>query len=164
MGKILVWDFTCPDTLAPSHVNQSASLAGSAATLVDQGKRLKYAELASLISILFSPVSIETLGTWGPFAVDLCREIGSRLAQHSRELRSHQFLVQRLSIAVQRDNAASVAGTQPSQDMSHYPIPPSFSHPLPSFYFLINLTILYSDLIYWFNLIILRNIVKINSK
>src|SRR6184192_4004511 len=86
MGKPLVWDFTCPDTLAPSHVSQSASQAGSAAILAEQQKRLKYAELASSNSIIFSPVSFETLGTWGPSAAKLCREIGSRLAQLSGEL------------------------------------------------------------------------------
>src|SRR5271170_3761226 len=28
-GKYLVWDFTCPDTQAPSHLNRSSTAAGS---------------------------------------------------------------------------------------------------------------------------------------
>src|SRR3989442_1056883 len=118
MGKILIWDFTCSDTLAPSHVAQSAALAGSAASVAEQNKRLKYAELASSNSNLFFPVSVETLGTWGPSAAVLCRDIGSRLATISGDPRSHHFLIQRLALAVQRGNASSVAGTHPSQDIS----------------------------------------------
>ena len=41
-GKYLVWDFTCPDTLAPSHLNRSSTAAGSAAVLAEENKRVKY--------------------------------------------------------------------------------------------------------------------------
>src|SRR5437899_460878 len=78
-------------------------------------QRLKYAELASSNSNLFFPVSIETLGIWGPSAAVLCRDIGSRLVTLSGYPRSHHFLIQRLALAVQRGNASSVAGTHPSQ-------------------------------------------------
>lgn len=118
MGKTLAWDFTCPDTLAPSHVAQSATLAGSAAASAEQRKRAKYVQLITSNSVIFAPVAIETLGSWGISAVDLCRDIGTRLAAYTGDPRSHQFLVQRLSLAVQRGNAASVAGTQPRQDMT----------------------------------------------
>ena len=117
MGKFLAWDFTCPDSLAPSHVAQSASFAGSAAASAEQSKRAKYAELTASNAYIFAPVAVETLGTWGESAADLCRDIGSRLAALSGDPRSHQFLVQRLALAVQRGNAASVAGTQPHQDV-----------------------------------------------
>ena len=117
-GRTLVWDFTCPDTVAPSHVCQSATTVGAAAAQAEQNKRRKYAELASSGDILFMPVAIETLGVWGPSAWELCRDIGSRAAALSGDSRSHAFLVQRLSLAVQRGNAASVAGTHPLSDMS----------------------------------------------
>ena len=118
MGKTLVWDFTCPDTLAPSHVAQSSAQAGSAAAVAEQNKRLKYSELVSSNSIIFFPVSIETLGTWGASARALCRDIGSRLAARTGDPRSHHFLIQRMAVAVQRGNALPAAGTCPSQDMS----------------------------------------------
>ena len=38
-GKYFVWDFTCPDTLAPSHLNQSSLAAGSAAVEAETKKR-----------------------------------------------------------------------------------------------------------------------------
>ena len=33
--KYLVWDFICPDTLAPSHLNRSSTAAGSAAVMTE---------------------------------------------------------------------------------------------------------------------------------
>src|SRR6267154_4683981 len=68
-GRILVWDFTCPDTLAASYVNQSAASAGSAAARAEQIKRTKYVQLMQSEGVLFTPIAIETLGTWGPAAV-----------------------------------------------------------------------------------------------
>jgi len=62
---------------------------------------------------IFSPVAIETLGTWGPSAISLCQELGGRIAQATGDIRSHGFLKQRLSLAVQIGNAASVLGTLP---------------------------------------------------
>ena len=117
-GRTMAWDFTCPDTLAPCYVSQSASTVGSAAAQAEQNKRAKYSQLASSGDILFVPVAIETLGVWGTSAVELCREIGSRAAAISGDPRSHAFLVQRLSLAVQRGNAASVAGTHPQEDVA----------------------------------------------
>jgi hypothetical protein len=111
-GRYLVWDFTCPDTLAPSHVTQSSSLASSVAQDAEQRKCTKYRELASG-DYIFTPVAIETLGSWGPAASSFCDELGARLARESGDLRSAAFLRQRLALAVQRGNAASVLGTFP---------------------------------------------------
>ncbi len=116
-GIPLAWDFTCPDTMAPSHVAQSASGAALVAARAEQGKAAKYASLISSNSLAFAPVAIETLGAWGPSATELCRKLGARLANVSQDPRAHFFLVQRLGLAVQRGNAASVAGTLPQVDM-----------------------------------------------
>src|SRR4029077_1899075 len=71
-GRYLVWDFTCPDTLAPSHVTQSSSLASSIAQDAEQRKCTKYRELASG-DYIFTPV--DTLGSWGPAASSFCYEL-----------------------------------------------------------------------------------------
>ena len=113
-GRYLTWDFTCPDTLAASYVAQSAASVGSAAGRAEQNKRTKYAELVS--SNLFTPIAIESLGTWGASAEEICRDIGARLAAITGDPRSHLFLKQRLALAVQRGNAASISGTLPSRD------------------------------------------------
>ena len=116
--KYLVWDFTCPDTLAPSHVTSSAALAGAAAATAEANKRSKYAQLVVPGNILFSPVAIETLGTWGESAMSLCKDIGARVASLTGEPRSLLFLKQRLGLIVQRGNATSVAGTFPQGDVA----------------------------------------------
>jgi len=116
IGMYLVWDFTCPDTLAPSHLQLSSSAAGSVAERAEGRKVAKYAELVASGNYSFMPVAIETLGTWGPSALALCADIGRRLASVSGDPRSHAFLLQRLSLAIQRGNAAAVVGTLPNSD------------------------------------------------
>ena len=110
-GQYLVWDFTCPDTLAPSHLDQSSLATGSAASSAESRKRSKYAELSSSGNYIFAPIAIETLGAWGPCALEICADLGGRIAQHTGDARATAFLKQRLDIAIQRGNAAAVVGT-----------------------------------------------------
>ena len=56
------------------------------------------------------PLSIETMGAMGPRSLELVREVGRRIALETGEPRSTDFLLQRLSVAVQRGNCASVLG------------------------------------------------------
>ena len=44
-GKILIWDATCPDTLAPSYVNLATKGAGMVANEAEKCKVTKYASL-----------------------------------------------------------------------------------------------------------------------
>lgn len=88
------------------------------AVAAESHKCSKYADLASSGNFIFAPVAIETLGVWGPGALELCSEIGGRSAALSGDLRSRSFLMQRLSLAVQRGNAAAVLGTHPYSDIS----------------------------------------------
>ena len=57
------------------------------------------------------PVVVETLGALGDEAIALLRDIGQRIAAVTGEPRSHQFLMQRLSVTLQRGNAACILGT-----------------------------------------------------
>ena len=108
-GKCLVWDFTCPDTLAPSHLPHSVSAAGSAASAAEVRKRSKYHSIAE--ECIFVPVAIETLGSWGPDASELISEIGRRITSVNGDVRATSFLRQRLDITIQRGNALAVRGT-----------------------------------------------------
>jgi len=45
-GSFILWDFTCPDTLAPSHLLITSIAAGAAASLAESPKRTKYTELS----------------------------------------------------------------------------------------------------------------------
>ena len=63
---------------------------------------------------LVMPVAAETMGSWAPMALKFLKEIGTRIADTTGERRSTFFLFQAIGIAIQRGNAASVAGTVPS--------------------------------------------------
>jgi len=115
-GRQLVWDFTSPDTLAPSYLARTSSVAGAAAARAEQLKRNKYSNLAKSDDIQFVPIAIESLGPWGVEATDLIAQIGSRLARHTGDPRALPFLRQRIGLAVQRGNAASVSGTSRASD------------------------------------------------
>ena len=108
-GRVLVWDATCPDTFAPSHISLATREAGAVAAQAEQRKHMKYAELKA--SHHFVPVAIETTGVCGPEALQFLCELGHRLKAETGEPRSLQFLFQRISVAMQRGNAAAVLGT-----------------------------------------------------
>ena len=108
-GRLLVWDATCPDTFAPSYVASATNEAGAVAALAEERKKTKYAHLDS--SHTFTPVAIETSGVIGPQSMIFVRDLGRRLAQVTGEERSTTYLLQNLSVAVQRGNAASIRGT-----------------------------------------------------
>ena len=59
-------------------------------------------------SLLFAPVAIEILGVLSPKVKAFVSELAQRVAAVPR---SHQFLVQRLSVAVQHENTAAVLGS-----------------------------------------------------
>ena len=61
-------------------------------------------------SHLFCPISIETMGAMGPRSLTLVKEVGRRIMAETGEAKSTDYLLQRLSIAVQRGNCASVLG------------------------------------------------------
>ena len=103
-GRCLVWDFTCPDTLATSHLNRAVLSHGAVANDAESHKIAKYRSLSQLYR--FCQLPVETLGSLGDEATALFRDIGRRVAAVTGEPRSHQFLMQRLSVAVQRGNAA----------------------------------------------------------
>src|SRR6201995_2714330 len=116
-GSLVGW--TLPGVgLVPSHLRQSSQAAGSAAALGESRKVTKYSDIASSGDFIFAPIAVETLGVWGTSALAICEEIGGRAALLSGDPRATSFLKQRLSLAVQRGNAASVAGTHPQGDIS----------------------------------------------
>jgi hypothetical protein len=111
-GRCLVWDATCVDTLAPSHVNSTAITPGAAATEAEHKKTAKYLCLQN--RFIFIPMGFETFGPWGTEAKELVCSIGRKLKEKTGDLRSTEFLKQRLSMEIQRGNAVSVMGTIPS--------------------------------------------------
>ena len=84
---------------------------GGAAAHAEEEKAKKYAHLDSMY--LFQPVALETCGTIGPKSRDFLRELGQWLKMVTGEARSCTFLLQRISIAIQVGNAASVIASLP---------------------------------------------------
>ena len=110
-GKSLLWDFTCTDTFAPSYISNTSSQVGFAAELAEKKKQTKYQHLQP--SFIFYPVAIETSGVWGQHGLSLIKSIGQKIASITGEPRSTSYLIQRISISIQRGNAASILGTIP---------------------------------------------------
>ena len=77
-GKVLVWNATCPDTLASSYSDLSSREVGAAAEEAERKKKAKYAHLEA--SHCFFPVATETLGVFGPEAHCFIRDLGRRIA------------------------------------------------------------------------------------
>ena len=105
-GRNLAWDVTCADTFAASHLQGTSVGAGAAATVAETNKISKYQHLVDTVE--FVPVAVETMGSWGPRGYELSSELGRRTAEIKCEPRSTAFLLQRLSIAIQRGNASCV--------------------------------------------------------
>lgn len=110
-GRALLWDATCRDTMADSYIASTSRKAGEAARLGEIQKRGKYSELES--RFIFIPFAVETFGAWGSDAKNLIKCIGRMIRGVTNEVKSTAYLIQRISIAIQRGNAASVMGTIP---------------------------------------------------
>ena len=110
-GRCLVWDVTCPDTLAQSHLNRAVTGSGVVATDAESRKRIKYEIISQ--THCFVPIAVETLGALGEEATAFLKDLGGRIAAVTKERRVVEFLLQRISVAIQRGNAACVLGTTP---------------------------------------------------
>ena len=95
--------------MAPSHLNIAVNGPGVVANEAEDKKRAKYACMSSTFH--FVPIAVETLGSLGEDADNFIHELGRRVKIVTGERRATEFLLQRLSVAIQRGNAASVMGT-----------------------------------------------------
>ena len=108
-GKALVWDVTVPDTLASSYRDMATSHAGGVAALAEEKKRAKYSNLDQGYS--FTAVAIETLGAIGAQSITFLKDLSRRIKQRTGEVKVHAYLLQSLSVAIQRENAISLLGS-----------------------------------------------------
>ena len=110
LGRMAISLFGMPPalTLAPLYIASDTSNAGTVAALAEE-KLTLYGNLVP--SHFFVSIAFETSGVIGPKSRLFLKELGHRLKLSTGEARSAAFLLQRLSVAVQRGNAASVLGS-----------------------------------------------------
>ena len=107
-GRALVWDVTCPDTLAHSYQHISVREAGLVAAEAKRRKKLKSVNLN--FSHFFVPVAVETLGVVGPESHAFLRDLAGRVQRATREPLAHQYILQHLSVTVHCHSGHSQAG------------------------------------------------------
>jgi hypothetical protein len=119
-GRCLTWDSTVADTLAACYLPSTSRTAGSAAQARETVKRRHYEDIAN--SFIFCPFAVETLGPFGDEALRFVKDLGRRLRVVTGEPRSTNFLIQRISVAIQRGNAACILGTIPASTTSFHEV------------------------------------------
>ena len=75
----------------------------------EERKKQTYSCLSS--SHHFTPIAIELSGIFGTEAISFIKELGLRLKKMTGEPSSRHYLIQRLSVAMQRGNAAAILGS-----------------------------------------------------
>jgi hypothetical protein len=100
---------TIVDTLADSYVLKTSEVPGFA----EMACKRKHSKYSSIISsnYIFKGLPFETLGPWRKEAIDFINVIGNRLIAESGDSKSKKFLFERIFLAIQRGNAASIRGT-----------------------------------------------------
>ena len=104
-----MWDFTCVNTIARSHLKETCKQPGAVAKNAEKVKNDKYKNLQRDYYLV--PVAVETLGAWNSAGATLIKTLGKIIQEKTGEKRSTFFLFQSISMAVQRGNAASILGT-----------------------------------------------------
>src|SRR6218665_2467258 len=108
-GRYMAWDPTVVHTCAASYLSQTAISAGSAAEQAAVRKTAKYALLPA--THVFLPIAFETLGSVNAEGAEFLSELGRCISSVSGDQHEINFLLQRLSICVQRHNAITFRGT-----------------------------------------------------
>ena len=100
---------TVVDSLASSYLSRTSSTPSGAAELAASRKTDKYINLPA--SVTFQPVAIECLGSMNQTASEFLSNLGRKLTLSCGEVRSVEFLFQRIAIAVQRFNSIAFHGS-----------------------------------------------------
>jgi hypothetical protein len=102
-------------------LNASVSIAKKGYIFIDiliailMACKRKHSKYSSIISsnYIFKGLAFATLGPWCKETIDFINVIGNRLIAESGDSKSKKFFLERISLAIQRGNAASIRGTFP---------------------------------------------------
>ena len=104
-GKPLAWDVIVPNTFTDSNLKDTSVIAGASANRAAELKCTKYTDITS--THIFAPIAIDTSGSWNEQAIETFQEIGRRMTKATNDANETLYLIQRLSVAMQRGNAVS---------------------------------------------------------
>jgi len=113
-GRHMVWDCTVVDSMCDSYRAGSIRDSSYATSKAEARKCRLYESISSLYN--FIPIAFDCLGGFGPSAKAVIAKISQKIREESGDNRSHQFLMQRLSIEIQRGNSISILGSLPLSD------------------------------------------------
>ena len=97
------------ESLAPSYLSATSLLPGLAAEEAATRKSSKYS--AIMLTHIFVPVAVETLGPVNAEELRFLDQIGDRLSAVTGDPRESSFLYQRLSVLVQRFKVIAFRGS-----------------------------------------------------
>ncbi len=86
--------------------SSTSRITGAAAVKAEKKKKGLYSNLPK--QYIFCPFAVETRGTFGEEALQLVSELGGRLRSTTGDAREKTWLIQRISVVIQRGNAVSV--------------------------------------------------------
>ena len=75
---------------------------------VEKAKFTKYLPMSNEFHMV--PICVETLGAWGP-AGHFIKELGRKISEKTHEKRSTSYIMQNISMEIQRSNSASITAT-----------------------------------------------------
>ena len=84
----------------------------------ERKKRQKYTSLVP--GHIFTPAAIESSGVFGKETLKFVQDLGHPFKLASGENGAYLFLLQRLSVAIQGGNAASVMGSLGSEQVENF--------------------------------------------
>ena len=117
-GKDAALDVTVTSPLSPSNLAAAAAHPGGALAKAYERKIRDTAQACQEQGLAFLPVAFETLGGMHQVAIGQLKKLGAALARHSgtdeRETTSQLF--QRVSLHLQRGNAALLTSRRPEAD------------------------------------------------
>ena len=120
-GCSVTWDVTVVNTLADSYISTSSQQTAGVAELAATRKEAKYADLAQRYT--FIPIAVETLGVINTSGLNFISDIGCRITAISGDARETSFLLQRISVVIQRYKLFSMTVSSMHQTMTtarHY--------------------------------------------
>ena len=104
--------FAMPPALAPMlHLTWHSRFTMAAGAVASQADDQKKVYLEGHPGICFTPITYETSGVVGPLSLIFLKELGHRLSATTVDTKNYSYLLQRLSVAIQSGNAASIIGT-----------------------------------------------------